>query len=277
MEDIDLQSYLGINMIKKVKFFYNKSDRTKEILSLAIKEFEENGFQVVDTDYDLAIAIGGDGSFLHMLKDTSFNSDVYYVGINAGTLGFLQEIKPEEIPDFINKIKKKKYKVETIGIQETTVISSLSNKKYYSLNEIVVREKNLNTAVIEVKVDDDLLEKFVGDGIMVATSVGSSAYNLSFGGSIVYGTLPTLQITPIAPLNSKAYRDLLNSVIVPENNIITLIPDKEKNNLLITIDGDNIEFEHVDKIITVVNNKKINCLRLENYSFIKIVNEKFLK
>lgn len=264
-------------MIKRIKFFYNKSERTKEVLELAIKEFKENGFEVVDTDYDLAIAVGGDGSFLHMLKNTNFNSDIYYVGINTGTLGFLQEIKPEEIAEFINKLKKKKYKLETIGIQETTVISNSNNKKFYSLNEIVVREKNLNTAVIEVKVDDDLLEKFVGDGIMVATSVGSSAYNLSFGGSIVYGTLPTLQITPIAPLNSKAYRDLLNSVIVPENSIITLIPDKGKDNLLITIDGDNIEFENVNKIITVVNNKTISCLRLEDYSFIKIINEKFLK
>lgn len=264
-------------MIKKVKFYSNNTEISNELLQMALKEFVDNDFEVVDDNYELAIALGGDGSFLRMLKENNFNSDIYYVGINTGTLGFLQEIKPNEILEFINKLKKEKYLIEKIGIQETTVIFNNVNEKLYSLNEILVREGNLNTISLEVRVDDELLEKYVGDGLMVSTSVGSTAYNLSFGGSIVYGSLPTLQITPIAPLNSKAYRDLLNSVIVPENNIITMIPSINKKNLLITIDGKNKKYKNVDKIITVVNNKHIKCLRLENYSFTKIVNEKFLK
>jgi len=264
-------------MINKIKFFPNNSDISNELLKIATKEFLEGGFEIVDEGYELAIAIGGDGSFLRMLKENGFNSNIYYVGINTGTLGFLQEIKPNEILEFINKLKKEKYSIEKIAIQETTVINNDTNDKFYSLNEILVREGSLNTVSLEVRVDDELLEKYVGDGLMVSTSVGSTAYNLSFGGSIVYGSLPTLQITPIAPLNSKAYRDLLNSVIVPENNIITMIPSKEKKDLLITIDGKNKVYRNVDKIITVVNNKHINCLRLDDYSFTKIVNEKFLK
>ena len=115
MVDIDHQHYLGIKMIKKIKFYPNNSEVSNELLKMATKEFLESEFEIVDDGYELAIAIGGDGSFLRMLKENSFNSNIYYVGINTGTLGFLQEIKPNEILEFINKLKKEKYSIEKIG------------------------------------------------------------------------------------------------------------------------------------------------------------------
>ena len=142
-------------------------------------------FNLVDYNYDLAIAIGGDGSFLRMVKSNNFNSDIYYVGINAGTLGFLQEIKPDEISAFFDKLNHDDFKVDEIGIQETNVISNNNQQQFYSLNEIVIRDSDLNTAKLNLFVDNTLLEKFVGDGLLVSTSVGSTAYNLSYGGSII--------------------------------------------------------------------------------------------
>ena len=117
---------------------------------------------------------------------------------------------------------------------------------------------------------------FVGDGILVSTSIGSTAYNLSFGGSIVYGSLHTLQITPIAPLNSKVYRSLLNSVIIPENKVISIIPIKG-NNLIISVDGTNQILKSVIEIVTKVGDKKIICLRMNEYNYSNIIHEKFLK
>src|SRR5699024_100929 len=111
--------------------------------------------------------------------------------------------------------------------------------KQLSLNEMIVRDMELNTANLKVLVEDVLLEDFVGDGLLLATSFGSTAYNLSFGGSIVYNTFHTLQLTPIAPLNNKSYRTLLNSVILPDNKEIVIKPCNRTKNLLITVDGDN--------------------------------------
>ena len=264
-------------LIKKVKLFTNANDKSKEITAKVSSELEKYDFEVVETNYDLAIAIGGDGSFLRMVRKNDFNSDIYYIGINAGTLGFLQEVKVEEIKLFVEKLNQNAFKVDSIGIQETEIITKKGITKFCSLNEIVIRDKDLNTTILTIKIDDSKLEQFVGDGILVATSIGSTAYNLSFGGSIVYNTLHTLQITPIAPLNSKAYRDLLNSVIVPENKIISIIPDENKKNLIITIDGENVIYENVEIIKTVVNEKRIKCLRLHNYSFSEKINEKFLQ
>ena len=80
--------------IKRVKLFSNDNENSKEIEKILKNELEKENFIICDKDYELAIAIGGDGSFLRMLKRSNFNSDIYYIGVNCGTLGFLEEIKP---------------------------------------------------------------------------------------------------------------------------------------------------------------------------------------
>ena len=146
-------------------------------------------------------------------------------------------------------------------------------KTFYSLNEIVIRDENLNVLKLDVKIDNTKLESFVGDGLLIATSFGSTAYNLSYGGSIVYNDLHTLQITPIAPLNNKVYKTLSNSVIIPQNKIITL---ETNNSIILTIDGENIIYENIGKIETFIN-KTIKFIRMNGYDYTKKVNEKFLK
>lgn len=263
-------------MIHKVKLFTNHNEKSKEIEKSLTKLLHENDIEVCKHDYDLGIAIGGDGSFLRMLKQSNFNSDISYVGINTGTLGFLQEIKPKEIENFVKCIKEDKFKIEQIGIQETKVMTEKDTSLFYSLNDIVIRDKELNTTILDIKVNHIYLETFVGDGILISTSVGSTAYNMSYGGSIVYNTLHTLQITPMAPLNSKVYRSLLTSIIIPENDLITIFPKEDKRNLIITVDGENNCYKDVREIQTIVSKKKIQCLRMNDYNFIKIVEDKLL-
>ena len=130
-------------MIKNIKLFINKNDKSIETAKLIKERLTYNGFIVDDKKYDLGIAVGGDGSFLRMVKQNNFNSVIYYIGINSGTLGFMQEVKVEEIDEFIDELKNNKYKVEEIGIQETVVKAKDSLSRFYSLNEIVIRDKNL--------------------------------------------------------------------------------------------------------------------------------------
>ena len=261
-------------MIKRIKLFINDNDKSKYTAELVGKHLENKGFIIDENNFELGIAIGGDGSFLRMIKNTNFNSDKYYVGINSGTLGFLQEIKVNNINNFVDELLSNQYKIEEIGIQETTIFRNNESYKFYSLNEIIVRDINLKVLKCDIKIDNDLLERYIGDGILIATSSGSTAHNLSYGGSIVYNTFTSLQITPMAPINSKVYRTLLNSVIVPDKKIIDLIPNN--NNLLITIDGENKIYENVENIETTIDNKKIKCLRLSHYNFPEKINEKLL-
>lgn len=263
-----------MNKLKTFKIFSNNNQKAKNVHKIIKEKLINNGF--IESDkYDLAIAIGGDGSFLRMVKNTNFNSDALYVGINAGTLGFAQEVAVDNIDKFIEDLKKNRYKIDTIGVQKTRILTNDGDSNFYSLNEIVIREKDLNTATLNISIDNVFLEKYHGDGILIATSFGSTAYNLSFGGSIIYNTFHTLQITPIAPLNNKAYRSLLNSVVLPESVLVEIIP--ENKDLLITVDGENNIYDNVIKIETSVKEKRIKVLRTLDYDLVQKINEKFLK
>lgn len=263
--------------MKTVRLFVNDNETSKNVSKIVKEKLESANFQIVEDNYDLAIAIGGDGSFLRMIKSSNFNENCLYIGINAGTLGFAQEVNVEEIDKFILDLENNNYKIENIGIQEIEIKTPDTISKQLSLNEMIVRDMELNTANLKVLVEGVLLEDFVGDGLLLATSFGSTAYNLSFGGSIVYNTFHTLQLTPIAPLNNKSYRNLLNSIILPDNKEVVIKPFNRTKNLLITVDGDNNFYKNVDYVSSKVSGREIQILRMKDYNFIKKINDKFLK
>ena len=263
--------------INKIRLFVNNDNKSRRVARQLKTELNKNGFVVCNDNYDLAISIGGDGSFLRMVKANNFDDRIYYIGVNSGTLGFLQEINIQDTKDFVNRLNSNSYRVEDVSIQETKITTDDNTFKYYSLNEVVVRSKYFNTLKIPVYVDNELLENFTGDGLLISTSTGSTAYNMSFGGSIIYNTLKALSITPIAPLNNKAYNSLLVPVIVPDDKVITMIARKDCNNLFFMIDGVNKEIDKVKQIETKIGKKTIKCLRMNSYHFIKIVNDKLLE
>ena len=261
--------------IKSFKLFSNDNEKSKKTENIVRKVLLENGF-IESDNFDLGIAIGGDGSFLRMVKNTNFDSNPHYIGVNSGTLGFMQEVSINEIDAFANELKNNLYKIEKIGIQETTINYNGNNSKYYSLNEIIVRDKNLKVVKLKINIEDNLLENFMGDGILISSSHGSTAHNLSYGGSIVYNTFSSLQITPMGPINSKVYKSLINSVIIPDKLNISLIPEENHKDLIITVDGKNYYFDNIDSIKTTIDQKNIKCLRLSHYNFPHKINEKFL-
>ena len=202
-----------------------------------------------------------------MVNENNFNSDIYYVGINAGTLGFLQEINLKDTNNFTKRLNNNDFKEEYLSIEETIITSNNQETKYFSLNEIVIRKNDLSILKTPIYIDKELFEDFNGDGLLISTSTGSTAYNMSFHGPIVYNTLKTLLITPIAPINNKVYQTLTNSIIIPE----------DKTNLSVQVDGKLINLNNVTKIESKIAKKKIKCLRMNDYHFIHIVNSKILK
>lgn len=253
----------------KIKIFNN--DKSEKIAKKITFKLIKNGFEIVEANYEIAIAIGGDGTFLKMVRETNFDENIYYVGINSGTLGFMTDIGLEAIDNFILKLKEKNYYLDNLDLQEITINNEL---KFLSLNEIIVRDNNLRTLKADVRINDYLLEQFAGDGLLIATTTGSTAHNLSLGGSVVYNSLSSLQITPIGPINSKAYKSLNNSVIVSSNDLIELIIDKK--DLIITIDGMNYFYNQVNKISSQISNKRITCLRISECDFTEKIKEKLL-
>ena len=263
--------------INKIKLFVNQNEKSEIVAKDLEMELKKYDFELVDEDYDLAISIGGDGSFLRMVRENNFNDNLYYIGVNSGTLGFLQEIDIQHTVDFVKRLNTDNYKVEEISIQDTKIITDEKVYTFNSLNEIVLRNKDFDILKTPIYVDDEFLENFNGDGVLLSTSTGSTAYNMSFGGSIVYNTLDTLSITPIAPLNNKVYNTLPNTVIVPSLKTVSLLPPKNYRNLFVQVDGVNNMIDNVIKVETKVGSKKIKCLRMNDFHFIKVLNNKMLE
>ena len=103
----------------------------------------------------------------------------------------------------------------------------------------------------------------------------SRSENLSLGGSIIDNSFSTLQITPIAPINTSSYRSLVNSVVLPSNRQINIMPVEPKD-LIVTVDGENNFYNNVKLINTKIRDKEINFLRLSRYNFPEKINEKLL-
>ena len=261
-------------VINKIKLFVRNDDKSKQVAKKLKEKLLLNHFQITDKDYELAVSVGGDGTFLKMVKEEKFNNKIYYVGINSGTLGFLQEIDLDKTDDFVERLKINDFKIEELSIEKTIVHCKDKSFSYYSLNEMVVRKSDLSLLKTSIYVDDELLENFTGDGLLISTSTGSTAYNMSFNGPIIYNSLKALSITPIAPLNNKIYHTLTNSVIIPENKKIKINGDLDS--IFLMIDGNNVILNNVISIETMIADVKIKCLRMNDFHFIKIIKNKIL-
>lgn len=259
--------------IKRIKLYTNNKINNLEEVKIIKDKLLDNGFKIVDNDYDLAIALGGDGTFLRMIKDNKFNSNIYYIGINLGTLGFSQDINVDNIDTFIYELKNNKLNIENIFIGEVIVYTE--NKKYKSnyLNEIVIRKENLRTIRTNISVKNNLLENYIGDALLIGTPFGSTAENICFNGAIMYNS-KLLQITKIGSINSSKYKTIKNSIIVPNYDIELAF---NKDNLFIIKDGNLKRYNNVIKVITRISNKNIKLLRLSNYNFESKLRDKMLK
>ena len=261
--------------IQSVQLFSNQTPKSEELKKVLIDELLKRKM-IISDEGELCIAIGGDGSFLHMIHNKKFDISCMYVGLHAGTLGFLQEVSVEEIPTFLDHVLEGNYYTYPMDILKTTITDVNGyTSNMYSLNEMVVRKANLKALKTNIYIDEHLLESFAGDGLLVSTSIGSTAYNMSFGGSLVDSSLQTMQLTPIAPLINCHYHNLQNSLVLPAWKKITYAIDDEE--LLFTVDGQNHVMDHVVKVEIEIINEKLSCVYYRHIDTATKIREKLIK
>lgn len=265
---------------KKIYIYTNGTNMSLEARGKFVSSLQNANFEVLYNEKsrttlaheaDLIACIGGDGTFLHFLHDCDFPS-CPIIGINTGHLGFFQELKPAEndIERFSKAFFAGDYTVQVIPILETDIVLQNGEKQCIStLNEMVVRGPITNLTHFEVSINGTVIQNFSGDGILVSTEVGSTAYNYSLGGSIVAPGLGVLQLTPVAPANTNAYRSYHSSIILPINGKVKLIPKNRSadEQLYFTYDGFESIYNKVVSIELKQSSKKINLIRFKNYDY----------
>ncbi|OCL92199.1 NAD(+)/NADH kinase [Aliarcobacter thereius] len=249
--------------IKKLFLKNNINIILEEKSANMIGEFGRD-FDDLCKEADFLISVGGDGTLLGVARK-AFLYDLPVLGINLGTLGFLTDLNIDDLEDFIKDLLTKDYKISPRMIIE----GKIENKNFIAFNDIVISRKNLSSILeISAKIDKKPFNKYFGDGLIVCTPSGSTAYNLSVGGPIVYPLTNAFIITPIAP-HSLTQRPI---VVPADFEIEFKVPFDEAT---IIVDGQEFyELKKGEYISIKIAKKQAKMLHRTSRDFFEVLSEK---
>ncbi len=273
--------------MKRIGFAINSSkDKDNKILDMVIKKFRDR-FKLEDifvfnaydmeiqnlTSVDLLIVLGGDGTLLGIARslNETFHSPI--LGINIGNLGFLTSIDISDIDVALDKIEEGKYNIAERMMLNCRVESQEHKEDIRALNDVVIARGTLSRMVkFTIYVDGKIYSTFKGDGLIIATPTGSTAYSFSAGGPFIYPDLELISITPICP-----HTKSMQTIILNGNSVIEVCADHEDENIYLTVDGQkSIKVDGDTSIKLSKNNKNVKLLLFDDYDYFKVLRSKVL-
>ncbi len=265
------------NHRRNVYFFHKQDNETKEQVSSLKQLAESNGFTVVSqsADANIIASVGGDGSFLQAVRKTNFREDCLYVGITKKGKAHLycdfNSDETEKMTDAtkFEQIEVRKYPLIHVKVDDTN--------HFHCLNEVSIRSSIIKTFVMDVLIDDLHFETFRGDGMIISTPTGSTAYNKSVAGAVVDPLLSCMQVTELASLNNNTYRTLGSPFVLSSDRKLTLnIVQDGNEHPIIGLDNEALSTMNVKKIEITLSEKKIKTVKLKDNSFWEKVKRSFL-
>lgn len=221
---------------------------------------------------ELGVAIGGDGTFLRTTK-IFCDTDIPIFGINRGHLGFLTEFSPEEAIFNLTRVFNGDYKVSRRSLMETALYrdeQELERKVF--LNDSVISKGSFSRAIhLRININNEFFTYLSGDGLLVATPTGSTAYSLSAGGPIISPRIEDVCIvTPICPHTLS-----IRPIILPAHYELKVEVISESANILLTIDGqDGINLQKGDLAVFRSTDKKVSLITHPTRSYYDILRQK---
>ncbi|MDP9749686.1 NAD(+)/NADH kinase [Thermoanaerobacter pentosaceus] len=220
---------------------------------------------------DFIIALGGDGTILNVARLCApFGTPIF--AVNLGHLGFLTEVDMNEAFISLDKIYKGEYRVEKRMMLEANIVKNdMEIINFRALNDIVItRGAFSRMARINAYVNNNYVDTYLADGVIIATPTGSTAYSLSAGGPIVYPTVEVIIITPICPHTLYS-----RSIIVLPEDVIRLEISEENHDLMITTDGQQgFKLDYRDIIYIKKSNEYTNLIKVKNTNFFDLLRDK---
>lgn len=219
-------------------------------------------------DVLFALSFGGDGTFLSTLHRLS-NPSTPLLPVNSGHLGFLTEVIPEEATEWVSRLKEGDY-----TLQQRKLISLYSEGKLLgnAFNEIAIERGEAGTLIsVDAWINGDFLAKYRGNGLLIATPSGSTAYSLSLNGPIIDPRSEVLVLTPIAP-----HTLTLRPMVVPNNVAIQLKVESRADSYAVAIDGKTQRLSTQQTLAIKLSTHAVNILKLSSHSFADVVRSKLL-
>jgi NAD+ kinase len=223
------------------------------------------------SDLSCIFVLGGDGTFLSAVRWIG-NSDIPVLGIKFGEVGFLAEISEENLLSNVEMILAGKYSLKSrmrFDVQVNREGQTIARETV--LNDVVINKGALaRLAHIDTYIDENYLTTYSGDGLIIATPTGSTAYSLAAGGPVIHPEVPGIIMTPICP-HTLTNRPL----ILPENVSIKIKLEQGSSDMMLTFDGQvGLEINGRDEILVKKARQPINMIRIHGLHYFDILKAK---
>ena len=230
-----------------------------------------NSYETLKNKADFLLSIGGDGTLLKAVTYVR-ESEIPIMGINTGRLGFISSISADQIDDAITDILKGNYEINERTLLELGSDKKLFKNKNFALNEVAVSKKDTSSMIrIDAYVDDEFLNTYWADGLVVSTPTGSTGYSLSCGGPIIMPGTNNIIITPNAPHNLN-----VRPIVIDDNSVVKLKVEDRDQLALVSLDSRSRAFDSETELIIKKANFKVRLVQPQNNSLIKTIRHKLM-
>lgn len=264
----ELAAWLGQRNIRLVGGPEIERDRIAEQTGCAVEEVE---LQKLADNADLILVLGGDGTMIataRMMGDT----EVPVLGVNFGGLGYLAEFRIEELYTALESILAANYRLDRrvmLDVELQRGTEQVTRNRV--LNDIVINKSALARIIeIEAYLNRQFVNSFRADGLIVSTPTGSTAYNLSAGGPVVFPSMNAVVITPICPFTLSN-----RPIVVPDDAVIELCLKTEREEVALTLDGQvGFPLEVEDRVIIRKSRTTFNIVQPTNRNYFEVLRDK---
>ena len=267
---INLYKDKNMEMALKVKEKLYKYFESVEIIML-------NSYDIINYEFrdllDLIIVLGGDGTILSVARGINGKLDVPILGINIGNLGFLSSVEFSDIDKAFEKLKYGSYTTEKRMLLTCDFPLEEIVNESLALNDIVIARGSLSRMIrFDIYIDGKRYYNYKGDGLIIATPTGSTAYSFSAGGPFVYPTVDAITLTPIC-----AHTTGIQPIVLNSNSNIEIRVESNNDEFNVIFDGQST-ITHIDKVVVNVNKAKeyVNVILFDDYDYFKVLRAKII-
>lgn len=230
-----------------------------------------NSYETLKDNADFLFSIGGDGT---LLKAVTFvrGSNIPIMGINTGRLGFISSISAGQIDDAVNDIIKGNYAINERALLELNTKNNLFKEKNFALNEVAISKKDTSSMIrIDAYVDDEFLNTYWADGLVISTPTGSTGYSLSCGGPIIMPGTNNIIVTPNAPHNLN-----VRPIVLNDASVLKLKVNDRDQLALVSLDSRSRAFDSEIELTVKKANFKIKLVQPQDNSFTSTIRNKLM-
>ncbi len=222
-----------------------------------------NGEAGAATRCDLVIVLGGDGTLLSVARDLPPATPI--LGVNLGHLGFMTEVNRGELYPSLVQLLGGTFETEERSLLDVEMVRATGGRQSFrALNDVVITKSALARMIrLGVEISGHRIADYRSDGLIVSTPTGSTAYNLSAGGPIIYPALPVVVLTPICP-----HTLTMRPLVVSESSDIEIVLDSAQEEVYLTLDGqEGTTLSHHDRVCVTSNGDPVQLVKVSGRTF----------